>query len=147
MLNFRVSDEEAALLAEYAEESGQSMTDVVRGFIRSLEPKIRRVTSASVKPELLPSLPLTRLGSLPSLEAAYFVLTEAGEVLYIGQTKHLARRHEFRHNHRDGILAIDPHARIHWIEMRNGRHDFERACIKRFSPRLNGTRGAGPDKS
>lgn len=140
MLNFRVSEEESAILAEYASESGQSMTDVVRAFIRSLEGKLRRVSPATITPELLPSLPLSKRAMNPPVSAVYFILTESGEVLYIGQTENLATRH-CAHQHRKEALAIDAHARLHWLEKRAERVSFERACIAQFKPRLNRPRG------
>jgi hypothetical protein len=139
MLNFRVSEEEAALLSTYAKEVGQSMTDVVRAFIRSLEGKLKRVEPATVAPELLPSVPLSRTILVPPVAAVYFILTEAGEVLYVGQSGNMVKRHVDHHRHEEA-LCIDPHARIHWLERRSLREAFERACIERFSPRLNRNR-------
>jgi len=144
MLNFRVTEEESALLSAYAEEVGQSMTDVVRSFIRSLEGKLRRIDPSTIRPELLPSVPLARLQTLPPVAAVYFLLTEDGEALYVGQTQNLALRHCERHHH-DAILKLDAHARIHWLERRASREPFERACIRRFKPKFNtkpGSKGA-----
>jgi hypothetical protein len=140
MLNFRVSDEEAALLAAYAEEVGQSMTDVVRSFIRSLEGKLKRVKPETVSPDLLPSVPLARTSLVPPVAAVYFILTEGGEVLYVGQSGNMVNRHVDHHRHEEA-LCIDPHARLHWLERRSLREAFERACIERFNPRLNRKRG------
>ena len=107
MLNFRVSDEEAALLAAYAEEVGQSMTDVVRSFIRSLEGKLKRVKPETVSPDLLPSVPLARTNLVPPVAAVYFILTEGGEVLYVGQSGNMVNRHVDHHRHEEA-LCIDP---------------------------------------
>ncbi len=136
MLNFRVTEEEAALLSAYAEETGMSMTDVVRAFIRSLEGKMRRVLPETVCPQLLPSVPLTRTALVPPVAAVYFILTEAGDVLYVGESKNLTKRY-YDHHRQAEALVVDPHARIHWIERRTARKQFERACILRFRPRFN----------
>ena len=42
MINIRVTDDEAKLLAEYAKETGRTQTDVLREFIRSLNSKLTR---------------------------------------------------------------------------------------------------------
>jgi hypothetical protein len=44
IINARVTVAEADILAAYAEAVGQTQTDVLRGFIRSLESRLRRLT-------------------------------------------------------------------------------------------------------
>ena len=43
LINIRVTTEEAEILATYADAVGQTKTDVLRGYIRSLEGRLRRV--------------------------------------------------------------------------------------------------------
>jgi hypothetical protein len=136
LINARVTAEEAGILAAYAEEMGQSQTDVLRAFIRSLEGRLRRVRADQIVPFLLPSLPLSRRDVFPPVAAIYFFLTENGIVLYVGETANLATRCGGHPRH-TAALEIDPHARVHWLERRSGRAAFEAACIRRFSPSLN----------
>ena len=136
MLNFRVTDEESALLAAYSQQIGQSMTDVIRTYIRSLEGRLRRVVPETIEPYLLPSIPLVRTDIVPPVAAVYFIMTEAGEVLYVGHSANLSLRHLDHHRH-DEAVAIDSRVRLHWHEKRAARENFERACIRRFKPRLN----------
>ena len=44
IINARVTEAEADILAAYAEAVGQTQTDVLRSFIRSLESRLRRLT-------------------------------------------------------------------------------------------------------
>jgi hypothetical protein len=136
IINARVTDEEADILASYAEEMGQSQTDVLRSFIRSLEGRLKRITPSKVDPYTLPSLPLSRSDVFPPVAAVYFFLTEGGDVLYIGSTANLSIRCG-SHLRYQAALEADPHARIHWIERRSGREAFEAACIRRFNPPMN----------
>lgn len=139
LINVRVTIQEAAILSDYAEMLRQTQTDVVRGFIRSLEPKVRTVTPDNVQPFLLPSLPLTKRPLFPPVSAIYFFITEAGEVLYVGESDDLSLRCLSHIRHREA-LEVDPHARMHWLEMRGDKRKrvkFERACIRRFNPPLN----------
>jgi hypothetical protein len=136
MINIRVTDDEADILASYAEMVRQSQTAVVKSFIHSLEVKVMRVSPEKVNPFLLPSVPMAKRPLLPPLPAIYFFITEGGSVLYIGQTADLSKRC-FDHAQYDAALNFDKHARIHWIEMKSRRDVFEKACILRFKPILN----------
>jgi len=42
LFNFRLTDEEARLLASYAEQTGRTQSDVLREYIRSLKPQSPR---------------------------------------------------------------------------------------------------------
>jgi hypothetical protein len=136
IINARVTDEEAETLSAYSDETGQSQTDVLRAFIRSLEGRLRRVSAEQIVPDLLPSLPLSRRDMFPPVSAVYFFVKENGEVLYVGETADMSLRCG-SHPRYDAALEADPHARLHWIERRTGRVAFEDACIKRFQPPLN----------
>jgi hypothetical protein len=136
MINVRVTDDEADILSAYADEMGQSQSDVLRAFIRSLEARIRRVHPDRVDPYLLPSLPLSRRDVFPPVAAVYFFISEDGRILYVGETANLSIRCG-SHPSYNAAIEIDSHARIHWIERRSGRQTFEVACIKRFRPPLN----------
>lgn len=139
LINIRVSDDESDILSAYCEEFGQTQTDVVRAFIRSLEGRIRKVRPATVEPSMLPSLPLSRKEKLPPVAVVYFVLKEAGDILYVGHAANLNIRFA-NHPVTSRALEIDEHARVHWLERHGGekvRLNFERGCIKRFNPPLN----------
>ena len=50
------------------------------------------------------------------------------------------RRHDrglLTHHRITDALAIDVHARIHWVERRYGQARFETICRQRFNPPLN----------
>lgn len=136
LINVRVTAEEADILSEYAELTGQTQTDIVRQAIRALEPRLRKIDPKTVDPLLLPSLPLVRKDRFPPVGAVYFFITESGEVLYVGETSDLSLRCGSHLKYKEAI-EIDGHARLHWIEKRSGRANFESACIKRFLPPLN----------
>jgi hypothetical protein len=136
-ITIRVTEAEAELLAAYAEQNGQSQSEVLRSHIRSLESRLRRVTPENVEPFLLPSLPLSRRDMFPPVAAVYFFLTEAGKILYVGQCANLGIRFG-NHPKFEAALASDPHARMHWLERRTNREGFEAKCIARFAPPLNG---------
>lgn len=136
MINIRVTDDEASILASYAEMTGQSQTAVLKSFVRSLEPKVTRVNPEKFEPFLLPSVPMAKRPLLPSCSAVYFFITEGGSILYIGQTADLSKRC-FVHAQYYAALNFDKHARIHWIELKYRIDVFEKACISRFKPILN----------
>lgn len=136
MVNIRVTDEELIILSDYAEETGQSQTNILRTSIRSLECRLRRISPDKIDPFTLPSIPLTRRDMFPAVAAIYFFMTEDGRVLYVGETANLSLRYG-NHLRYESALGIDQHARLHWLERRTSRDAFEKACIKRFSPELN----------
>ena len=136
MFNARITEAEAAILAEYSAMTGQTQTDVVRQAIRALEPRLKRVDPLTFDPLLLPSLQIKMIDRLPPLAVVYFFVSEAGVVLYVGESGNLSKRCGGHPRHQEAI-DIDAHARIHWIERRAGRTVFEAACITRFQPALN----------
>ena len=128
--------EEASILSEYADLTGQTQTDIMRQAIRALEPRLRKIDPKTIDPLLLPSLPLVRKDRFPPVGAVYFFITESGEVLYVGETSDLSLRFGNHLKYKQAI-EIDGQARLHWMEKRSGRASFESACIKRFLPPLN----------
>jgi hypothetical protein len=50
LINIRVTTKEAEILATYADAVGQTKTDVLRGFIRSLEGRLRKRQADKPKP-------------------------------------------------------------------------------------------------
>jgi hypothetical protein len=136
MLNVRITEYEASLLGMYAEMTAQTQTNIIRGFIRSLESKVLRVTPESVNPFLLPSVPLIKYTLVPAIPAIYFFLTIEGSVLYVGRATNLYTR-LLTHHRITEALALDEYARVHWIERRYGQARFETICRHRFDPPLN----------
>ena len=49
-LTIRLPDHEAELLAAYARKTGRTRTDIMRSYIRSLEPAYRAVSIAKNRP-------------------------------------------------------------------------------------------------
>ena len=135
-ITIRVTEAEADLLSAYAEQNGQTQSEILRSHIRSLEARMRKVTPDTVEPFLLPSLPMSRRDMFPPVVAVYFFLTEGGQVLYVGHCANLSVRFS-NHPKFDLAIAADPHARMHWLERRTGRESFEAKCIARFNPPLN----------
>lgn len=136
LINVRVTAEEASILSEYADLTGQTQTGIMRQAIRALEPRLRKIDPKTIDPLLLPSLPLVRKDRFPPVGAVYFFITESGEVLYVGETSDLSLRFGNHLKYKQAI-EIDGQARLHWMEKRSGRASFESACIKRFLPPLN----------
>ena len=136
MLNVRIIEYEASLLGMYAEMTAQNQTNIIRGFIRSLESKVLRVAPENVDPFLLPSVPLHKYVLVPAIPAIYFFLTMEGTVLYVGRATNLYAR-LITHHRITVALALDEHARVHWVERRYGQARFETICRHRFNPPLN----------
>lgn len=91
-----------------------------------------------VNPLELPSLPLDRRKAFPAkVPVIYFALSEAGEVLYIGQTVNLPIR--WKAHHRFEKLKEIGNVKIAWMEVSDCSllSSIEEALIKYFDPPLN----------
>lgn len=138
-LNFRVTEKDAETLAAYSEMIGSSQTSVIKNYIRGLEVKLSRPTASTVEPMLLPSLPLSMKAHCPKVSCVYFLLTQGGDVLYIGESGDLKKRF-IDHHKTKKALTTDKNSRIHWVELsdsRKTRKTFEQKSIERFSPKFN----------
>ena len=49
MMNFRVTEQEKAIVHEYCQLTGRTQTDVFREFVRSLDKKLPRLRASSPK--------------------------------------------------------------------------------------------------
>lgn len=90
----------------------------------------------------LPSIAIGRCKEIANCPAVYLVVGKRDEVLYVGETIHLALRFLA---HKMTTLSNQRKAkRIHWLELQgrdvNLRQDIEQELIARFSPEYNGVR-------
>lgn len=92
-----------------------------------------------IKPEYLPSTPLSVLKALPVSGGIYFVISESEEILYIGRSRNLQRR--LRGHHRLAQFKKASDVRIAWLGISDDSllPDIEAALILYFSPTHNGT--------
>jgi len=94
------------------------------------------MSTATIDPTVLPSLPLDERRGLPDTAAIYFVL--AGDtVLYVGQSTNLRQR--WAAHHRLNQLNERGGCRIAWMQVDDSGllGELERACIAHFNPALN----------
>lgn len=91
----------------------------------------------------LPSVLMTEIASLPQCSGIYFIVNEAQEVLYIGQSVNIWARWRSHHIHR---AVCDPEDseesarfRAHWLTLADEteRLALEVELIRRFRPALN----------
>ena len=139
-LTVRVSDDEASLLLAYSKAVGKSQSDLIRGYVASLESRLlhQKTAIANLNPYLLPSVPLARADLIEEASALYFLM-DGEEVLYIGQTQNLSKRMIQGHHKRGAIEEAHPAARVHWMPVRRkARMILEKKAIERFSPPFQG---------
>lgn len=92
---------------------------------------------------LLSSMPSVALGEhhmLPECQGIYFATIPDGTVLYIGKAKCLLDR--WKHHHRLVDLSRWSGVTISWLRFEGDGVlllEIERACIRHFSPVLNGS--------
>jgi predicted GIY-YIG superfamily endonuclease len=86
---------------------------------------------------LLPSLPITERFDLPEIGAVYFVLSEIGNIEYIGKASNLHRR--WRSHNCCADLSNPKTSKIAWQEVCNEteRDTLEREYILNFFPEIN----------
>jgi len=100
------------------------------------------MSTATIDPTVLPSLPPDERRGLPNTAAIYFVL--AGDtVLYVGQSRALRQR--WLAHHRLKQLNAHGGCRIAWMQVDdvNLLDGIERGCIAHFNPLLNDQDTAG----
>lgn len=92
-----------------------------------------------INPSLLPSVPLEGRNYLPEVSGIYFVISQTGEILYIGKAVSIQRRWNKHHKFEE----IKPYngARIAWFaypaQADEDLEKLEKECILHFMPILN----------
>ncbi len=95
---------------------------------------------ATIQVTDLPCCNIEQRGDLPECKAIYFVLSEAGRILYIGKSVNLFQRWIGHHRlPQFGEMMV----KIAWLELsadvdNAALHAIEKECIKHFKPLTNG---------
>jgi predicted GIY-YIG superfamily endonuclease len=83
----------------------------------------------------LPSVSVSKILSLPTCQAVYFVF-DATKIYYVGAAVDLFARWKY-HNYMAQVVKI-PSVRIAWLETPTALRETEKEAIKKFKPLWNG---------
>ena len=101
--------------------------------------------ASQIDPLALPSVPFLSRHLLPEVTGIYFLLSQIGEVLYIGQAQNICDR--WKGHHRTPNVNSTHALKIAWVEVDSAfLNKVEAAWIKLYCPPLNGVAPLGRTK-
>ena len=104
---------------------------------KRLEKAKKVLDPQTINPLTLPSVPLSERSQLPATPCIYLVLSQSGEILYVGRSVNLQQRLRTGHHRYSEFLGVGAH-RVAWfacdaIELEN----IESQLIDLLKPKLN----------
>ena len=93
----------------------------------------------------LPKVSIKDTNQLPSISAVYFVVSQKGETLYVGQSVNIKHRWQGTHHRHLDITKHEADVYVAWMEVdKDDLLATEQHFIETLNPPLNGVNWGGP---